>query len=221
MLFRFVALLLIVLAVNGCTAVSSGDSSSKEVPPWERVPWEGMSPEERDRTAVADLMKSEKFSGPRCRWLKYGAWILAWPSETHLYRAAQEVGIIEMEEVGTDNRTGTPEPAWRITITEAGKNEIADCPKVSPGRNDWGVPVSRRRLISAKYVGEGTRYSGITLYDVEYEWVPTAVGEKVKAHLTGPMKVEEGKYRAQISLKKVPHGWYVDQTNDFAAVRID
>lgn len=175
-----------------------------------------MSPAERDRTAIADLVRSDKFSGPRCRWLKYGAWILAWPSETHLYKAAHQFGYIEMEEVGTDNRIGTPEPAWRITITEAGKAKIADC-KVVNGRNDWGVPVSRRKLLSARYAGEANAYSGLTIYEVDYEWVPTEVGDMVKAHLTDKMAVEEGKYRTKTWLRKGSEGWYVEQIDDLGA----
>jgi len=178
-----------------------------------------MTPEERDRTAIVDLLASEQFSAPRCRWLKYGAWILAWPQETALYKAANELGYIEMEQAGTDNRIGTPEPAWKITITESGRAEIADC-KVVNGDDDWGVPVSRRKFISAKYVGDDPGGSGNTTYEVEYEWVPTAVGERVKSVLEGNMAVEEGKYRAQVWLRKNPDKWYVDQLHDGAAERI-
>ena len=208
------------LVGSGCGGERARTAPGKSAKPWERVPWEGMTPEERDRTAAADLMRSEKFKTPSCRWLKHGAWIAAWPSEAHLYKAAYEEGIIEMTEAGTENRIGTPEPAWRITITEEGKEQIAEC-KVSRPGNDWGVPVSRRHFLSAKYAGEAGRYSGLTFYDVEYEWVPTAVGARVKGLLTGPMAIQEGKYRARMTLRKTSNGWFLDQTNDLLAERID
>lgn len=56
------------------------------------------------------------------------------------------------------------------------------------------ITVSRRRFISARYAGEAGNYSGLTIYELEYDWVPTEVGERVKAHLTGTQQVEEGRY---------------------------
>ena len=185
---------------------------------------EKTSAEARDAAAVAALVRSEKWSGPSCRWLKQGAWVLAYPQETALYRAAHQAGYIEMKEVGRDNRIGRPEPAWRIALTEAGKAEAVTC---QPGSDPdtWGVPVSRRELVSATYAGESPGYTARKVYEVEYRWVPTAVGEKVKRVLTGNMAVQEGTYRARVYLVNSPDaidpsGWYVDQVGELDGERV-
>jgi|SRR5688572_5318845 len=171
------------------------------------------TPETRDAGAMEDLIASEKWTEPRCRWLKTGAWVLAWPQETALYRAAYDAGFIEMVEVGQGNRIGKPEPAWRITLTEKGKTETAEC--TTPGADNWGVPVSRRRLISGRYAGED--YGGRTVFEVDFEWVPTPIGEQVKHELTRYMTVEEGTYRTRVYLynsrgriDRGKNGWSVD-----------
>lgn len=217
MRFQLLIPLLLASFLLGC------NSRKEEVPPWEKKPWDGLTAEERDRSAMAAIQKSEKFSGARCRWLKHGAHLLAWPSETHLLKAAAEEGIITMVEVGTGNRIGKPEPAWRITITESGKDAIADCKVTGGSGDDWGIPVSRRKLLNAKYVSEGPMYSGVTIYEAEWQWEPTAVGEKVKHELTDHMKVEEGRYRGKVYLKYLSSTkqWYVDQIEERGAERLD
>src|SRR4051794_19417625 len=109
---RTVSLVLLACLFTGCT--SGPALPAKEKAPWERVPWEGMSAEQRDRTAIAAIQASENFTEPSCRWLKRGAWVLAYPQDTALYKAAYDARYIEMEQVGVANRTGTIEPAWRI-----------------------------------------------------------------------------------------------------------
>lgn len=182
------------------------------------------SPQARDSAAVAALIASDKWSAPSCRWLEHGVWVLAYPQETALYRAAAQAGYIRMETAGQDNRTGAPEPAWRITLTEAGKTQAAACGPTSKP-DTWGVTVSRRELISATYVGESPAYAARKVYDVEYRWVPTSVGERVKRVLTGTMAVQEGRYRTRVYLLNSPEvidpsGWYVDQIDDLGAERI-
>ena len=85
--------------------------------------------------------------------------------------------------------------------------------------------MSRRRFISAARVGQDA--GGRTIYEVEYEWVPTAAGEKVKHVLTNAMAVEEGAYLTRVYLQNSPdliapgpHGWVVSAIDDFEAVRL-
>jgi hypothetical protein len=176
-----------------------------------------------DAGALADLQASPKWSGPRCRWLETGAWVVAYPQDTALYRAAYELSYIEMTEVGRANRIGTPEPAWKISLTDSGKAEAATCPPTSKPTS-WGVPVSRRQFISGKNAGaSGER----TVFDVEYAWVPTDVGVRVKFVLTDKMAVEEGTYRTKVYMRKTrgftgagANGWSVDQIDERGAVRL-
>ena len=35
--------------------------------------------------------------------------------------AARNLGYAEVEQVGTGNRIGTPQPAWKVALTDAGK----------------------------------------------------------------------------------------------------
>ena len=101
-----------------------------------------------DEAAMADLQASPKWQQPRCRWLKSGTWIAAYPQERAVYQAAADFRLIEMREAGTINRTGNPEPAWNIKVTDAGKAEAATCSPATPP--NFGVPVSRRQFVSAK-----------------------------------------------------------------------
>lgn len=181
----------------------------------------------RDSGAMTDLAASPKWSQPSCRWLKHGAYVLAYPQETALYRAAYEVGYIDMQETGTTNRTGTPEPTWRIALTEQGKVVAAECPP-STKPEVWGVPVSRRQLIAGKFVAQAQGHGQRTTYEVDYTWVPTEVGEKVRHELTGTMQVQEGRYRTKVYLKRGPdftvnvgpNGWYVDAVDELGAERV-
>jgi hypothetical protein len=172
--------------------------------------------------AMADLEESAAWTSPSCRWLETGAWVLASPQETALLRAAHELGYIEMAETGQGNRFGTPEPAWKITLTETGEAEASQCPPSSKS-TVWGLPVSRRELMSG--TPAGTDAGGRTIYDVEFAWVPTDAGERVTDVLTGNMTVEEGTYRTKVYLQKGPgisggpNGWYVNAINDLGATR--
>lgn len=212
-----IALLSVTLVPVGCRSKPTAGKSEEAALPG--------SSSGRDAGVKAALQASDRWSGARCRWLETGTWILAYSQDTALYRAAHELGYIEMEEVGQGNRIGVPEPAWRIALTEAGKVEAANCPPQSKP-TAWGIPVSWRKLISATYVGQdnGER----TIYEVEYAWVPTAVGEKVKHVLTDKMTVEEGTYRTKVYLRGGPdliapgaNKWVVLEINDFDAVRLD
>ena len=121
-----------------------------------------------------------------------------------------------MEQVGTGNRIGTPQPAWKVALTDAGKAESARCGKGSDRREVFGVPVAERRFISGKRTGEPNKYyPDQAIFEVELEWVPTPAGNRVRHILTGNMTVEEGLATATVrmvygrSFDKGPNGWGV------------
>ena len=166
---------------------------------------------------MADLQASAKWQQPRCRWLQTGSWIVAGPQDAAVYQAASDLGYIEMTEVGRVNRSGTPEPAWRVTLTESGKSESSACSASTPPR--FGVPVSRRQFVSARRTD--VDHSGYTVFEVDFTWVPTSAGDRVRHVLTGPMAVEEGPGRAIArldhgprSFPKGPNGWAVMRLDD-------
>ena len=179
-----------------------------------------------DDGAMADLQADSTWSRPRCRWLETGAWVLAWPQETALYEAARDFGYIEMEQVGMGNRV-RPEPAWKIALTDAGKAESARCGSGSSRSEVWGVPVADRRFISGRRIKEPDMYNpDQTAFEVEFEWVPTAVGDRVKHVLMNKMAVEQGVHRTRVSLQYPKHGinkgangWWVAQIADTAMTR--
>jgi hypothetical protein len=175
-----------------------------------------------DAGAMADLQDSARWAAPRCRWLETGAHVLAYPQDTAVLEAARDLGFVEMEQVGTGNRTGRVEPAWKIALTAAGKAESAKCGRGSTRSTTFGMPVSQRRFISGKRTAEADKYNpNRTMFEVEFEWVPTAVGDRVKYVLTGNMAVEQGLARATVSMLhgeravgKGPNGWTVQAIND-------
>jgi hypothetical protein len=209
---RALVLLLVVLG-----AACGVDSSSKEAPAVAPVLKAGTAD-----GAMADLQASPQWTKPRCRWLETGTWILAYRQETALYEAARDLGYIELAPVGTANRTGTPETAWKVTLTEAGKAQAAACGSGSSRPSVWGLPVSARRFIAGKRVKEPDMFNpDRTIFDVEFEWIPTAAGERVKHVLTDKMAVEQGLAHVQVSLKygdrlitKGAHGWWVERMDD-------
>ena len=175
-----------------------------------------------DAGAMADLQASPKWTQPNCRWLETGAHLLFYPQDTAVLMAARDLGYAEVEQVGTGNRTGTVEPAWSVRLTDAGKTESAKCGKGSSRETVFGVPVSQRRFISGRRTGEPDMYnSNRTLFEVEFEWVPTPAGDRVKHVLTSHMAVEQGLAKAQVSMlygdrviNKGSNGWTVQAIGD-------
>jgi hypothetical protein len=62
---------------------------------------------------------------------------------------------------------------------------------------------------------------GRTLFDVEFEWVPTPAGDRVKYALTSHMTVEQGLATAKVAMvyapsgfSKGPNGWAVQAVHD-------
>ncbi|GMV04566.1 MAG: hypothetical protein AMXMBFR53_08460 [Gemmatimonadota bacterium] len=150
--------------------------------------------------------------------------MLAYRQETALLRAAAEFGYVRLEQVGWGNRTGTREPAWRVTLTEEGRAEAASCSPTSKA-HVWGIPVSRRELLAASFHGPDPMNDVRKIYEVEYRWVPTRVGDRVARALSGPMAVESGTYRTRVDLLNSPElidpsGWAVDQIDVLGARRV-
>ena len=175
-----------------------------------------------DAGAFADLQASAEWLKPRCRWLETGAHILFYPQDTAVLMAARDLGYAAVDEVGTGNRTGTPEPAWRVTLTEAGKAESATCGPGSSRSTTFGVPVSTRRFLSGKRTGAPDMYNpNRTMFEVEFEWTPTAAGNQVKYVLTNHMTVEQGLATARVAMlynaraaSKGSNGWTVQAIHD-------
>jgi hypothetical protein len=171
---------------------------------------------------MADLQAASEWTKPRCRWLETGAHILAWPQDTEVLMAARDLGFIEMDQVGTGNRTGTPQPAWRVKLTESGKAESARCGKGSSRATVFGVSVSQRRFIAGKRVKDPDPYNpDQTTFEVQFEWVPTPAGDRVKYVLTDKMAVEQGLATARVvmrysdrSTRKGSNGWAVQAIHD-------
>jgi hypothetical protein len=177
-----------------------------------------------DAAALADLQASDKWTDPRCRWLESGAWVLASVQEEALYRAASLMGFIEMTQAGQAYHLNRQAPAWKITLTDAGKAEAGTCSPTSKPTS-WGVPVSKRQFTSGRFVEE--QPGGRMVYAVDFAWVPTSVGDQVVFALTGRLAVENGAYRTKVYLRKgraviapSQHGWLVDAIDDRGAERV-
>jgi hypothetical protein len=205
--------LMLALFCTACGADSPSKAASAAPPGLKAGTTEG---------AMADLQASPQWTKPRCRWLETGTWILAYRQETALYEAARDLGYVELESVGTANRIGTPETAWKVKLTDAGKAQAAACGSGSSNPSVWGLPVSARRFIAGTRIKEPDVFNpDSTVFDVEFEWVPTAAGERVKHVLTDKMAVEQGLAHVQVTLKygdrlttKGAHGWWVARMDD-------
>jgi hypothetical protein len=175
-----------------------------------------------DEGAMADLQASPEWVKPRCRWLETGAHRLFYPQDTAVLMAARDLGYADVQEVGTGNRTGTPEPAWGVALTEAGRAESAKCGEGSSRAEVFGVPVSARRFLSGKRTGAPDMYNpNRTMFEVEFEWTPTAAGNQVKYVLTNHMTVEQGLATARVAMlygpraaNKGSNGWTVQAIHD-------
>lgn len=161
-----------------------------------------------DATAIADLQASPEWTQPRCRWLTTGAHVLAYSDETAVYEAASALGYIEMVQIGTGNRTGRIEPAWRIRLHETGRAVSATCGNGSSRPSVFGVPVSQRRFLSSTRTKEPDVYNpDRTEFQVQFEWTPTPAGDAVKNVLTGHMTVEQGLATATVAMRYGPGVW--------------
>lgn len=205
--FSAFVLLGCLLFLVGCRSAPAGNDDAGR--PRNQASASAESPAERDEAVRAVIEASAAWQRPSCRWLKHGAWVVAYPSESKLYHAARDMGFIELEEVGQANRHGVPEPAYRVKLTEAGAEESARCDAVSQ-RDSWGIPVSERKLLSVAYKKEGAYPSGLTLFEVEFEWQPTDVGEMVKYDLTGTQAVQEGRDDMLVNMRRERNGWRLD-----------
>ena len=207
------------LLLGGCAPESSGEAPARSTAVAEQPA------AVRDAGALAAIQASEKWKEPRCRWLRSGAWVAADAQDTALYRAAYDAGLIDMTEGSWDVSLGPGQQAWRIALRDAGKAEAARCSPTSSPRA-WGVPVSERVFRSGRYVGvdESPGVINRWIYEVEFEWVPTAVGERAKRELTDHRKVEEGTFRVRVYLRRAPgvaapgaNGWRVETIGDVEA----
>ena len=175
-----------------------------------------------DEGALSDLQASAQWKAPRCRWLETTAHNLFYPQDTAVLMAARDLGYAEVQQVGMGNRIGTPEPAWSVALTEAGKAESARCGRGSERSTVFGVPVSERRFISGKRIGEPDMYNNNrTMFEVAFEWTPTPAGDRVKNVLTSHMTVEQGLATAKVAMlygpsvfNKLPNGWAVQAIHD-------
>ena len=215
---RRLALLLVTgsltITLAACTSGQNSAKSRKvpiDAPKWQQ---QGLSPEQRDASAREALLQSQLWLDPSCRWLEYGAWVVPDSQQAPIYKAAEEVGYIEMKEAGQDTRHYTPRPAYDVTLTDLGETETADCKTESYGKKVWGVPVSRRSLKSLTYIKDGPAYSDYTYFALEEEWLPTTVGERVKDVLTSYMKVQYGTWHTQVLMRRVEQHWYVEQLGE-------
>ena len=171
---------------------------------------------------MADLQASPAWTAPRCRWLETSAHILFYAQDTAVLMAARDLGYANVEQVGTGNRTGNPEPAWSVALTEAGKAVSATCGEGSSRSAVFGIPVSARRFLSGKRTRGPDMYNpNQTMFEVEFEWVPTAAGDQVKHVLTNKMSVEQGIATARVAMlfgprltNKGANGWAVDAIYD-------
>jgi hypothetical protein len=165
---------------------------------------------------MADLQASPEWTRPRCRWFTTGANKLLFQQDTEVLRAAADLGYAEVEQVDSRGRT-----LWTVKVTEAGKVESARC-----GRT-WkdaavGVPVSVRRFLSGRNRPEPNQFTpGQAMFDVEFEWVPTVAGERLKNALTGQLAIEQGLAKTRVSMlygihsgTKGPNGWTVQAIYD-------
>ena len=175
-----------------------------------------------DDGAMTDLQASSAWAEPRCRWLETGAHQLFYAQDTAMLQAAAALGYVDLEQVGTGNRIGVVEPAWRVALTEAGRGESAKCGSGSSRATVFGVPVSQRRFVSGRRVAEPDMYNpDQTAFEVQFEWVPTPAGERVKHVLTDKMTVEQGSATARVVMlhgsratAKGPNGWAVHAIHD-------
>ncbi len=207
----FVVLLGLAIAGAGCGSEPASAAATSAA-----------APTGTDEGAMSDLQASAEWKKPRCRWLETSAHIEFYPNDAEVLLAARNLGYVESEQVGMGTRHAKPQPAWKVSLTEAGKAESARCGKGSDRREVFGVSVSERRFISGKRVGEPNKYyPDQATFDVSFEWTPTAAGDLVRNVLTGHMTVEQGLATARVTmtygrsaLNKGPNGWGVQAIND-------
>ena len=111
---------------------------------------------------------------------------------------------------------------WRVELTEAGKVESAKCGSSFLNQNSFGIPVSTRRFISAKQRPEPNQFTpNQAMFDVEFEWVPTTAGDRVKHALTSQRAIAQGLTTARVAMlynlrgtPKGANGWTVQAIYD-------
>ena len=213
-----VAMLGLALSCTGCGSEPASAAAGANAP----APGMPKLHTGSDEGALSDLQASAEWKAPRCRWLETTAHSLFYPQDTAVLMAARDLGYAQVQQVGMGNRIGTPEPAWSVALTETGKAESARCGKGSERSTVFGVPVTERRFISGKRIGEPDMYNpDRTMFEVEFEWTPTPAGERVKNVLTSHMTVEQGLATAKVAMyygpsvfRKGPNGWAVHAIHD-------
>ena len=166
---------------------------------------------------MADLQASAEWTRARCRWLEASANKLYFPQDVEVMKTAADLGYAEVQQMESRGRT-----TWTVTPTEAGKVESAKCGPGNWKGNAFGVPVSVRRFTSANNRPEPNQFTpGQAMFDVEFEWVPTVAGERLKNVLTGQWTVEQGLAKTRVSMlygihsgTKGSNGWTVQAIYD-------
>lgn len=177
-----------------------------------------------DAGAMVDLQSSEKWINPSCRWLRAEAYVVPSPNEESLYRAASQMGYIDLTETGQQYHLNRMAPVFNVKLTDRGKETSATCGPTSKATS-FGVPVSARRFGSGRFVKQETHR---TVYEVDYTWVPTPVGDQVMIALSGHMAVQVGEYRTKVYMRKMrgvspatgANGWMVDAIDERGAQKL-
>jgi hypothetical protein len=171
-----------------------------------------------DASAMADLQASAEWTRARCRWLEASANKFYFEQDVEVLKTAGDLGFAEVEQLADKRGRIT----WRVTPTEAGRVESARCGPRGFHAAAFGVPVSVRRLISAKNRPEPNQFTpGQAMFDVEFEWVLTVAGERLKYLLTGQWAISQGLAKTRVSMlygiksdTKGRNGWTVQAIYD-------
>ena len=221
----FTLVLTFSLAAAGAAACSSSAASESPADGAAAKTPVGRTGPADDAGAMADLQTSEKWTDPRCRYVTSGAHEVPSPNEEALYRAAAGMGYLDLTESGQEYKFGRMAPVFNVTVTDRGKEVSASCGPASNNKS-FGVPVSARRFGSGKFVKQEPY--GRTVYEVDFTWVPTPVGDQVMISLSGNMAVPVGEYRAKVFMRKMmrtsiatgANGWMVDGIDDRSAQKL-
>ena len=135
-----------------------------------------------------------------------------------LYRATSQMAYIDLAETGQAYHHGRMAPVFNVTLTERGKEISRTCGTPSKSTTFY-VPTATRRYTSGAFLKQEP--GGRTVYEVDFTWVPTPIGDQVSHVLTGAMAIKAGPARAKVFMKKLragsdtgPNGWTVDAIDD-------
>jgi hypothetical protein len=127
-------------------------------------------------------------------------------SQEKVYRDLERLGYITITNA-TPTLKHRREPGVDVWVELTANGKVASTP--APSGNGWWFSIADRHIISISPAGTGPAPERLLIYNVDFEWQPTELGNELKFTLPDAWKAPAGQFRTQAQLRHTGAGWII------------